>query len=178
MRPIYLILYYIFYKILPPSLGGRILFGNKIRGWLVERLIDKCGVGVTIEPGAYIGAGSGISIGNNSGIGQNAHLQAPLSIGDFVMMGPDVRVQTRSHSFDRCDIPMALQGNDALEAVIIGNDVWIGARSMILPGVCIGNGVIVAAGSVVTKNIPDYSVCGGVPAKILRKRNDEITEAR
>lgn len=178
MKPFYLVLYYVLYKILPPSIGGRVLFGNKIRKWLVERMLDRCGEGLVVEPGAYLGNGRGISIGSNSGIGQNAYLQSPLTLGDYVMMGPDVRIQTRSHKFDRCDIPMAMQGNDTPDGVVIGSDVWIGARSLILPGVKIGNGVIIAAGAVVTKNIPDYSICGGVPAKILRKRNDKNSKAR
>jgi len=55
----------------------------------------------------------------------------------------------------------------------IGNDVWIGAKSIILNGVKIGNGVIIAAGSVVTKDIPSYTIVGGVPAKIIKKRFDD-----
>lgn len=61
------------------------------------------------------------------------------------------------------------------EGIIIGNDVWIGLNTIILPGVKIGNGVSIAAGSVVTKDIPDYALVGGVPAKIIKIKHDENT---
>lgn len=60
---------------------------------------------------------------------------------------------------------MCQQGSETPKQVTIGNDVWIGTRSIIMPGVCIGNGVIVGAGAVVTRNVPDYAVVGGVPAR-------------
>ncbi|MBK7031147.1 MAG: hypothetical protein IPH45_18960 [Bacteroidales bacterium] len=68
------------------------------------------------------------------------------------------------------DIPVALQGVSA-ESTLIGNDVWLSANVIITPGVKIGNHVIVGAGAVVTKDIPDYAIAGGVPAKVLKYRN-------
>ena len=64
---------------------------------------------------------------------------------------------------------MGSQGSRVAK-VVIGNDVWIGMRSIIMPGVKIGNGVVIGSGAVVTKDIPDYAVVGGVPAKIIRFR--------
>lgn len=61
------------------------------------------------------------------------------------------------------------------EGICIGNDVWIGSGSYIMPGVKVGNGVVIAANSVVTKNIPDYALVAGVPAKIIKIKHDEIT---
>lgn len=86
------------------------------------------------------------------------------------MMGPDVVILTHTHNIERADIPMRFQGFRVAK-VTIGNDVWIGMRSIIMPGVKIGNGVVIGAGAVVTKDIPDYAVVGGVPAKIIRFRN-------
>lgn len=85
------------------------------------------------------------------------------------MMGPDVVILTHTHNIERTDIPMGAQGSRVAK-VVIGNDVWIGMRSIIMPGVNIGNGVVIGAGAVVTKDIPDYAVVGGVPAKIIRFR--------
>ena len=86
------------------------------------------------------------------------------------MMGTDVTVITRNHKHERTDIPMRLQGFEEEKPVYIGNDVWLGDRVTLMPGVHIGNGCIVAAGSVVTKDVPDYSIVGGVPARVIRSR--------
>ena len=85
------------------------------------------------------------------------------------MMGPYVTILTHTHKIDRTDIPMGQQGNIVKE-VVIGNDVWIGMRSIIMPGVKIGNGAVIGAGAVVTKDVPDYAIVGGVPAKVIRYR--------
>lgn len=90
------------------------------------------------------------------------------------MMGPDVIIYTSNHETSRWDIPMRGQGATPKEKVTIGDDVWIGARVIILPGVTIGKGVILAAGAVVTKDIPDYAVVGGIPGKIIKFRNNKI----
>jgi maltose O-acetyltransferase len=77
-----------------------------------------------------------------------------------------------SHAYDRLDIPMDQQGFEDPTPIHIGDDVWIGARVIILPGVNIGSHCIIGAGSVVTKDVPDYAIVGGVPAKIIRMRNE------
>ncbi|WP_462354514.1 DapH/DapD/GlmU-related protein [Alistipes timonensis] len=86
------------------------------------------------------------------------------------MMGPDVLVFTSNHESGRTDIPMRLQGNGATKQVTICSDVWVGARVIILPGVTIGKGAIIGAGAVVAKDVPDYAIVGGVPAKIIGYR--------
>lgn len=85
------------------------------------------------------------------------------------MMGPDVIILTSNHRIDSVSVPMNEQGS-IIDKVIIGNDVWIGARVIILPGCKVGNGVVIGAGAVVTKDIPDYCVVGGIPAKVIKKR--------
>ncbi len=112
----------------------------------------------------------GISIGNNSGLGIRCRVRGPLTIGNDVMMGPDVVILSGGHVFDRTDIPMRLQGGKKSRPTVIGDDVWIGTRAIIMPGVRIGSGVIIGAGAVVTKDVPDYAIVGGVPAKVLRYR--------
>ena len=91
-------------------------------------------------------------------------------------MGPEVIIYTSGHKHDKTDIPMMDQGMEETKQVIIGDDVWIGRRVIIMPGVNIGNGVIIGAGAVVTKDVPDYCIVGGVPAKILkwRKENEKV----
>ena len=86
------------------------------------------------------------------------------------MMGPDVKIYSTSHGHGSPDILMRLQPSQTFPT-IIGNDVWIGASSIILPGRKVGNHAIIAAGAVVTKDVPDYAVVGGNPAKIIKFRN-------
>lgn len=83
-------------------------------------------------------------------------------------MGPDVTILT--HNIERTDIPMGQQGMRVSE-VVIGNDVWIGMRVIMMPGVKVGDGAVIGAGSVVTKDVPDFAIVGGVPAKVIRYRN-------
>lgn len=111
-----------------------------------------------------------ITIGNNSGIGTRSVIGRGTSIGDNVMMGPECMIFTRNHEFARVDIPMNQQGMKEFEPVSIGNDVWIGARVTILPGVHIADGCIIGAGAVVTKDVPEYAMVGGNPARVLKYR--------
>ena len=94
-----------------------------------------------------------------------------VTIGDHVMMGPECVLLSHNHRFDRLDIPMCQQGFSEEQPIHIGNDVWIGTRAIILPGVTVGAHSVVGAGAVVTKDVPPYAVVGGVPAKILKMRN-------
>jgi maltose O-acetyltransferase len=129
---------------------------------------------VNIESAAYFGSGRDISIGDNSGIGVNAFISGTVSIGRNVMMGNDVMIIGTSHEISRTDIPMTEQGFQANQRINIGDDVWIGSRVIILPGVSIGSGVIIGAGAVVINDIPDWAVAVGNPAKVVRDRRQQI----
>ena len=169
VRYICLAIYYSFAQFLPASTNSYFKWCRSIRRFCTRRCFESCGIDVNVEKGARFGTGSGIHIGDRSGVGVNCTIHGPLTIGTDVMMGPEVVILTNSHKFDRVDIPRSDQGS-YVDPVIIGNDVWIGTRSIILPGVKIGNGVIIGAGAVVTKDVPDYAIVGGVPAKIIRYR--------
>ncbi len=86
------------------------------------------------------------------------------------MMGPDVVILTQNHKFDRLDIPMLEQGFKDEQPVTICDDVWIGVRAIILPGVTVGKGAIIAAGAVVTKDVCEYAIVGGNPARVIKMR--------
>jgi len=171
-RFISLLAYYLFTKYLPAT-NNELKFSKFIR--FIRRLsayslFDYCGNNVNIEKNADFGSGRGIFVGDNSGLGVNCSIRGPLKIGSNVMMGPDVIIMTSIHDNRNVDIPMNQQGFLPNEKVVISDDVWIGARVIILPGVTIGKGVIIGAGAVVTKSIPDFAVVGGVPAKIIKYR--------
>jgi len=96
-----------------------------------------------------------------------------VEMGNYVMIAPGVVFLDRLHNFERLDIPMAKQGDSERMKTRIGNDVWIGQNAIIMPNIEIGDGVIIGAGAVVTKNIPAHAIVVGVPARISRFRNTE-----
>jgi len=167
-----LILYYFIARHLPGSDMPYSLGAKRIRRFLCKRIFKKAGKNINIEHGAFFVSGRDIEIGDNSGLGLNCRITGPLKIGSYVMMGPDVMIFTQNHRNDRLDIPMMLQ-TDPKKPVVIGDDVWIAARAIILPGVTIGKGAIIGAGAVVTKDVPEYAVVGGNPARVIRYRNQE-----
>lgn len=162
------LLYEVVAKYLPRS-SSKIKIGRKIRGYCVRGMLSKVGEDVNVERMADI-ASNKLKIGNHSGIGVRAYLQGDITIGDYVMMAPDVSIFTTNHNTERTDIPMCQQGNAAEKPVVIGNDVWIGTRATIMGGVTVGDHSIIAAGAVVTKNVPEYAIVGGVPAKVIKYR--------
>lgn len=171
MRKIKLLIgriFYLFASHLPVSFYWINIGQKPLRAFCGKLILAKCGKGVNIEKGAEFS--SSAELGDFSGIGIRAQISGRTVIGKHVMMGPDVCIYTRNHKFDRTDIPMDQQGFADERPVIIGDDVWIGARVIILPGVRVGTGAVIGAGSVVTKDIPDYAVVGGNPARILKMR--------
>jgi len=169
-RKIGALFYHLVAKRLPPSYSSLRLGQTRFRRICGRLMLRKCGKYVNIEQGAVFS--HKVSLGDYSGIGINAKIYGECHIGDYVMMGTDVTIITRNHSFSRTDIPMMHQGFETEKPVRIGNDVWIGDRVIILPGVCIGDGCVIAAGAVVTKDTPPYSVVAGVPAKVIYNRKN------
>lgn len=144
------------------------VFSKKFRAFCAKLILSESGKNINIETGADFAAN--IKIGNNSGIGKNSVVMSYAEIGENVMMGEGCFIYTRNHKFDRTDVPMCMQGFDEYKPVIVSDDVWIGSRVTILPGVKVGKGAVIGAGAVVTKNVPDYAVVGGVPAQVIKYR--------
>jgi maltose O-acetyltransferase len=151
-----------------PPFGG---LSKRIRRLACQNIFKAAGKNINVERGAHFGSGAHIEIGDNSGIGKYCQVPDNIKIGNDVMMGPEVLVFARNHHHEDLTIPMRLQGARESPPVTIGDDTWIGARVIILPGVNIGHGVIVGAGSVVTKDVPPYAICAGNPARVLKYRN-------
>lgn len=169
MKKIKLLLYYLVISKLPHS---RLLnLSNRLRCWYLSNILnilDKSRDNY-FEPNVYFGSGENISIGAHSHINENVFIQG-AKIGSFVMIAPFVSILTKSHQFSRTDIPMIFQGESQEDIPIIENNVWIGRNAIIMPGVHIGEGSIIAAGAVVTKNVAPYSIVGGIPASVIRMR--------
>ena len=138
-----------------------------------------CGDNVTIgsfaiiKPSSYYGnsIGIGLKIGDNSNIGPYCYVgcSGRVVIGNNVLVGQRVNFAGENHIFEDVNRPIRDQGV-MLGSIIIEDDCWIGGSSVILAGVTIGQGAIVAAGAVVTHDVPSYSVVGGVPARIIKSR--------
>lgn len=171
MKFVFLFIYYAIAQYIPmqPMPGYR--FGYALRRFLCRYLLKKCGSNVIVKDRCYFGRGNRLTVGDRSQLGQNARLGGAISIGDDCLMGPDVVMMATSHEYGRLDIPINLQGESQEQEIVIGNDVWIGTRVIILPGCRIGNQCIIAAGAVVTRSFPDKCIIGGVPARILKERS-------
>ena len=121
--------------------------------------------------GALSNLGVGIRIGDRSAIGAGSFVggQGGISIGDDVIIGPGLRIFSENHNYDSLDRPIRAQGETRL-GVTIADDCWIGASVLILDGVSVGKGCVIAAGAVVTRNILPFTVSAGVPARPVRSR--------
>jgi acetyltransferase-like isoleucine patch superfamily enzyme len=137
---------------------------------------DRVTVGrfAMIRPTRYYGGGElgeGLVVGNNSNIGAYCYVgcSGGIRIGNNVMMSPRVSLYAENHNFADVTRPMKEQGVTR-KPIVIEDDCWIASHSVILAGVTIGRGSIVAAGSVVTADVPPYSIVAGVPARVIRSR--------
>lgn len=129
----------------------------------------KLGKGSTLHMWANFYDPNGIEIGKDTIIGDHCFLdgRALLKIGDHVDMASQVLIYNSEHDLGKEDF------SAKVEPVEIGDYVFIGPRAIILPGVKIGKGAVVAAGAVVTKDVPEFAIVGGVPAKIIGERKDK-----
>lgn len=116
----------------------------------------------------------GNSFGANVGVRVIADCGGNVAIGDDVIIGPNVVIRSSNHRFADTDRPIRQQGHVAA-TVSIGSDVWIGANAVILPGVAIGSHAIVAAGAVVSHDVPEYAIVAGIPARVMRDRRADVS---
>lgn len=169
MHKIKLIVYYLIITKLPNSRYGNIF--RKIRNWYVCDILKimQKDDGNFFEENVYIGNAKNISIGKHCHINENVFIQG-ATIGNFVMIAPNVAILNGTHKFDRVDVPMIMQGEEKELNPIIEDDVWIGRNAAVMPNIRIGRGSIIGAGAVVTKDVEPFSIMGGVPAKLIKKR--------
>lgn len=171
--------------------GVRIRFANYLRlghgVYLDENTyLHACPNGIEIGDGTLVMHGAvlhvynfrdiphaGIKIGRNSLVGENCVIrgQGGVMIGDRVYTSPFTQIIAVNHVFDDPERPFIEQGITA-QGIVIEDDVWLGAGSIITDGVRVGQGAVVAAGAVVTSDVPPHTVVGGVPARVLKEAGD------
>ncbi len=154
-----------------------------IKGWLyllafitggnfVRKARIKRGRNVKIAPTAFFKFPENIEIGDNSFVNHLCSVWAApgarIKIGNDVLFGPNTAVIASNHGIASDRLIREQDGVD--NDIVIGNDVWIGANVVVTGGVTIGNGCVVGAGAVVTKDLPPYSICVGVPARVIGQR--------
>lgn len=165
-------LYYGIAQHLPGSYSP--IFGkvsNAIRIFCCKHIFKYCGNVSTIDRHAYFGNGKDIEMGDYSSIGENNVIPHNTIIGKYVMMAPEVHIVSDNHGFSDVETPMCFQkSNTNHPPTIIDDDCWIGVRVILTPAHHIGKGSILAAGAVVTHDVEPYSIVGGNPAKLIRKR--------
>jgi acetyltransferase-like isoleucine patch superfamily enzyme len=146
-------------------------------GWYVhDHIAPKAKMKIAgnprIHPTASLRCGENIYLGKNSHINQYccvwASKNSKIILGDNLLMGPGVKIFSSNHG-SKMGLPMNIQP-PVEKDIIIGSDVWIGSSAVVVAGVSIGDGAIIAAGSVVTKDVQGYTIMGGIPAKLLKKR--------
>ena len=109
-------------------------------------------------------------------VGNNCLIYPGVSIGRYTMLAQNVQIIGADHNYNIPGIPSTFSGRPNLKKTVIGRDVWIGANSIIMAGIKIGDGSIIAAGSIVTKDVDSFIIVGGIPAKFLRKRFDSVKD--
>lgn len=168
--------------------------GNKLRAWLLRAGTDSMGPNCYVERncrfrgqknismGTQVSIGSNchffsdygmVRIGNNTSFNINCNINASVGgeihIGRDCLVGPGVIIHSSNHKFDDLSIPIRFQGHNCAD-IMIGDNVWIGANAIILGGVNVGEGAVIAAGAVVNKDVLKNTIVGGVPARFIKNR--------
>ncbi len=136
--------------------------------------IGHVGNKVTIEEGCWFSHPRHLILHDGVGINKNCIFKAGggIEIGKNTLIGPNAIIWSQTHKYKLLDLPIAQQGY-TYQRVVIEEDVWITARATILPGVKIGKGAVVGAGSVVNRDIAEFSVVVGVPAREISRRGGQ-----
>lgn len=173
MKKFFLVVYILINKVVIPYRFKRLehLYRSG-KNRIAKHLFEFVGKEAAIRPNTKLSYFENIHLGERSSIGDRSMVVAAdkVFIGNDVMMGPEVMIFTQNHEITPPNIRL-IEGDTKKKRVTIEDDVWIGARAIILPGATIRTGCIVAAGAVVTgKEYAPYSVIGGNPAKLIKHR--------
>lgn len=144
---------------------------NFFKSNFLKMLGSKIGRGITFYPGVKLSPGSKLKLGNDVDLAWGVLITTSggVEIGDRALIGYNTQIFSTNHAIPKMPGRIFSSGHEK-KKVVIENDVWIGAGCIILAGVTIKEGAVVAAGSVVTKDVDAYSIVGGVPAKRIKMR--------
>ncbi len=117
-----------------------------------------------------------IIVGDFGFIARGCTIYPKVEVGRFVLIAPNVSIIGADHNYRKVGVPICFSGREELPNTLIGDDVWIGQDALIMVGVRIGNGAIIASKSVVTKDVPDFAIVAGIPAKVIKFRFESENE--
>ena len=145
---------------------------------IIKSSFAKCGNNVTVPEFCSFSGIEHIFVGDDVSFGEYTKIlttRANVYVGNHIMFGPNVTIVTGNHRINivgkyMSEITDSMKEDSDDQDVCIKNDVWIGCNSVILKGVTIGEGAVIAAGALVSRDVPPYAVVGGVPAKVLKNR--------
>jgi len=139
---------------------------------LLRLMGAKIGKGVVIYPGVWIAPGRNLILGNHVDLAKDVLITSTggVEIGDRVLIGYRTQIISSDHTIPSIGEPFPISG-DRPKKIVVEKDVWIGANCILTSGVTVGEGSVIAGGSVVTKDVPKNAIVGGVPAKIIRYRD-------
>jgi acetyltransferase-like isoleucine patch superfamily enzyme len=145
-----------------------------IRRRYYQRVLRECGDDLSVTQGVILEFPAKLALGSRVFINRGTIVtaRAPINIGDDALIGPFVVINSGNHGYANKLVPMNSQEHVAAP-ITIEEDVWIGAQTVVLKGVTVGRGAVVAAGSVVTKDVPPYAVVAGTPARVINYRGAE-----
>lgn len=146
------------------------LYARYVRNFLQNTRTRRFRIHYSSDVKTFSEINRDIIVGKYAYIGEGAEITSQVEIGDYSMLATAVSIVGGDHNFEYPGVPIVYSGRPNQHKTLIGKDVWIGHRAVIMSGVNIGDGAIIAAGSVVTKDIQPLSIYGGVPAKFMRKR--------
>jgi maltose O-acetyltransferase len=153
-----------------PGRGPLAGLARLIRQELCRAFLEECGARFNIGADVHLSTGANIRIGNRSGLGDGCRVYGGVIMGEEVMVGPEVAFLSENHRFDRTDQPVGWQGMTERQPPRIEDGAWIGLRATILAGRVVGEGAIVGACAVVTKDVAPYAIVGGNPAVLIGTR--------
>lgn len=150
-----------------PSVG----IAAKKRALFYYKTLPKCGDGLYVHPDVAIYYPQNVEIGSYVQVNRGVFITASdkITVGNNVLIGPYTVINSGNHIYADPDTPIRLQGHH-ISPIVIEDDVWIGSHAVILPGVHIKRGAVVAAGAVVNKDVEEFTVVAGVPAKEIKRR--------
>lgn len=149
---------------------------KKVYVWKFRKTVRHAGRNLQIQFPLVVVGGGGVEIGDDVSIAAFVHIWGAcgVRIGNRVMIASHVAITSQTHD----DAAPVMKESHKSAPVVIEDDVWIGAHSVIFPGIRVGEGAVIGAGSIVNKDIPAFAVAAGVPARVMRYRNQKVIGIR